>query len=151
MRTNSKQQQMLTSTPIELKICANPEYLAVARILVRKVAQLVGLENKDDLVTLAVEEALTNVIRHGYGGPCDKPIILRLNRIYFGDEKKAALEIVIRDFGRQVEPASIKGGGPGQLRAGGFGVHIINSVMDQVELSRGDDCGMELRLVKRIT
>jgi anti-sigma regulatory factor (Ser/Thr protein kinase) len=151
MNIDRKEQQILAGTPIELKMCANPVYLPVVRMLVRKVAELVGLENKDDLLTLAIEEALSNVIRHGYGGPCDKPIILRLNRIDFGNEKKAALEIVIRDFGRQVDPESIKGRDLGELRAGGFGVHIIHSVMDAVELCRADDCGMELRLVKCIT
>ncbi|MHC4462381.1 MAG: ATP-binding protein [Planctomycetota bacterium] len=152
MSTNIKKQQSPTKTQIELQICANLEYLCVARTAVRQVTQVVGLkEDKDESVTLAVEEALTNIIRHSYGGPCDKPIIVKLNRIGYGDENKPALEIVIRDFGRQVDPESIKARDLAELKPGGVGVHIIYSVMDEVEFSRADDCGMQLRMVKYIT
>ena len=50
---NIKEQQNLTSEQIELKMCANPAYLPVVRTIVRKVNQVIGFEDKDDLVTLA--------------------------------------------------------------------------------------------------
>jgi anti-sigma regulatory factor (Ser/Thr protein kinase) len=103
------------------------------------------------LVALAVEEALTNIIRHSYGGPCDKPIIMKLSKIDPYEENKSALEIAIRDFGRQVDPESIKVGQLDELGLGGRGVHIIRSVMDEIEFSRADDCGMRLRMLKYIT
>ena len=147
-----KKQQSSTDTQIEMQICANPEYLCVVRTAVRQITQAVGLkEDKNESVALAVEEALTNVIRHSYGGPCDKPIIVKLSKVSYGDRNKPALEIVIRDFGRQVDPESIKGRDLGELEPGGFGVHIIYSVMDEVRFSPADDCGMELRMVKYIT
>ena len=152
MSTNIKKQQSSIDTHIELQIRANPEYLCVARTAVRQVIQVVGLkEDKNESVTLAVEEALTNVIRHSYGGPCDKPIIVKLSKIGYGDENRPALEIVIRDFGKQVDPESIKGMDRGGLKPGGLGVHIIYSVMDAIEFSPADDCGMQLRMVKYIT
>ena len=150
MNINTKEQLSSTNTQIELLMCANPEYLYAARVLARRVAKVVGLDNKDDMVTLAVEEALTNVIRHGYGGPCEKPIIVKFNKIEEGDETKAALEIVIRDFGKQVDPESIKGRDLDELTPGGLGVHIIRKVMDEVEFTRAADCGMQLRMVKYI-
>jgi anti-sigma regulatory factor (Ser/Thr protein kinase) len=98
-----------------------------------------------------VEEALTNIIRHSYGGPCDKPIVVKLNKIGYGDKNAPALEIVIRDFGKQVDPESIKGRDLAEFRPGGVGVHIMRSVMDEIEFSPADDCGMQLRMVKYIT
>lgn len=152
MNIDTKEKESSTNTQIELRICANPDYLCVARMAVRQVAQVFGLaEDKGESITLGVVEALTNVIRHSYGGPCDKPIIVKLNKIDYGSENKPALEIVIRDFGKQVDPESIKGRDLSELRPGGVGVHIINSVMDEIELSRADDCGMQLRMVKYIT
>jgi serine/threonine-protein kinase RsbW len=148
MNIDRKGQGISTVGPIELRMCANPEYLHVVRMLIRGVAQVVGLEDKDDLVTLAVEEAITNVIRHSYGGPCDKPIIVRLKRIDYGDEARPALEILIRDFGKQVDPEGIKGRDLSEFRPGGFGLHIIHTVMDEVEFSRAGDCGMQLRMIK---
>lgn len=148
--SDTKGHKVATAAPVELKMCARPGYLPLVRGLVRGMAQLVGLENKDDSVTLAVEEALTNVIRHSYGGPCEKPIILKLRTITFGDENRPALEIVIRDFGTQVDPQIIRGRSLDEVRPGGLGMHIIRSVMDVVEFSPADDCGMQLRLVKSI-
>jgi len=146
-----KEQGSLTGTEVELRICADPAYLGVARAAVRKVAEVFGLsEDKGESVTLAVEEALTNVIRHSYGGACDKRIVLQLNRTECGDEKKAAMEVVIRDFGRVVAPESIKGRDLSEVRCGGMGVHIIHSLMDAIEFCPGDDCGMILRMVKYI-
>lgn len=150
--TDTKVQQSSTKTQIELHMQANPEYLCVARAVIRQAFRVAGLaEEEYELVTLAVEEALTNVIRHSYGGPSDKPIIIKLGRIDHYDENGPALEIVIRDFGRQVDPKSIKPGRTEACRPGGRGVHIMQSVMDEVEFSRANDCGMTLRMVKRIT
>jgi len=149
---DTKEQQSSTKTHIELRMLANPEYLCVARTVVRQVVRILGLkEDKCELVALAVEEALTNIIRHSYGGPCDKPIIMKLSKIDPYDENKPALEVTIRDFGRQVDPKSIKAGQLDELGLGGRGVHIIRSVMDEIEFSRADDCGMQLRMLKYIT
>jgi len=50
-----------------------------------------------------------------------------------------------------MDPKSIKAEEPGELRPGGRGVHIMESAMDEIEFSRADDCGMELRMVRYIT
>jgi anti-sigma regulatory factor (Ser/Thr protein kinase) len=146
-----QKQDSSTKTQIELCICANPEYLGVVRTAVRQVAKVVGMtEDKSEPVTLAVVEALTNVIRHSYGGPCDKPIIMKLSKIDGDGKNKPALEITIRDFGMYVEPESMKGRDLDKIRPGGLGVHIIQSVMDEIEFSRAEDCGTCLRMVKYV-
>ncbi|MHC4214654.1 MAG: ATP-binding protein [Planctomycetota bacterium] len=141
----------LTNSQVELRILANPDYLCVVRMAVRQTAGIFGFqEDKAESITLAVVEALTNIIRHSYDGPCDKPIIVRLNKICYGEKDRPAIEIVIRDFGKQVDAETIKSRDLDELRPGGVGVHIIHSVMDEVEFSHADDCGMQLRLVKII-
>ena len=149
MKTNVKNQKSVTDTKIELHMCANPDYLRVVRTATRDVAHTIGLKDDEiEKITLAVVEALTNVIRHSYGGPCDKPIIVKFNEINYPDAKKEGLEIVIRDFGKQVDPENIKGRDLDDFKPGGVGVHIMHTVMDEVEFTRGDDCGMQLRMVK---
>ena len=149
MKTDVKNQKSLTEAKIELRMCASPDYLRVARTATHDVAQAIGLkDNEIETITVAVVEALTNVMRHSYGGPCDKPIIVKLNKISYPDVKKAGLEILIRDFGKQVDPEDIKGRDLDELKCGGVGVHIIRAAMDEVEFTRGDDCGMQLRMVK---
>jgi len=135
---------------ITLNMCANPEYLSVARAAVRAVTNAVGIEKEDaEAMTVAVVEAITNVIKHSYGGPCEKPIVIKLGKIKC-DEKTDALEIVIRDFGKQVDPEKIKSRDLDDVRPGGLGVHIMQSAMDKIEFAHAGDCGMQLRMVKYI-
>ena len=102
MKTNVKKQKSSTDTKIELRMCANPDYLRVARTATRDVAQEIGLKDDEiEKVILAVVEALTNVIRHSYGGPCDEPIVVKFNKISCPDVKKVGMEIVIRDYERK--------------------------------------------------
>jgi len=134
---------------VEIRVSADPANLCIVRSAVQKAAEKSGLNQKSiDAVTLALEEALANTIRHGYGGPCNKPIIVSLNRLNADENHPAGLEILIRDFGRQVDPGNIKGRDLDDVRPGGLGVHIIYSSMDEVEYSCPTDGGMQLRLVK---
>ncbi len=150
--TDSQNPGNSTNTQIELRMQANPDYLCIGRTVVRQAAGIFGLdEDEAESITLGVVEALTNIIRHSYDGPCDKPIIIDLNKICCGDDSKSAIEIVIRDFGKQVDAEVIKSRNLGEVRPGGVGVHIIHSVMDEVEFSNTDDCGMRLRMVKYIS
>ena len=150
MKTDTKKQKNSVDTMIELQMCANPEYLSVARAAVRQVAQISGFKkNETEQITLAVIEALTNVIRHSYGGPCDKPIVIKFNKIHYADERMA-LEIVIRDFGKQVDPKTIESRNLDEVEPGGVGVHIMQSIMDETEFKQAENCGMLLRMVKFI-
>jgi anti-sigma regulatory factor (Ser/Thr protein kinase) len=137
---------------IALHISANPEYLRVVRLAVRQVGHVVGFDEKTcELITLAVEESLTNIIKHSYGGPCDEQLIVKFNKIENVCDGKSALEIVIRDFGKQVDPEIIKGRDLDNIRPGGLGVHLIQSVMDEVKYDCADECGMVLRMIKYLS
>ena len=60
MKNDTKNQKISMDTKIELHMCANPDYLCVARAAARQVAQISGLEKKEtEQITLAVVEALT--------------------------------------------------------------------------------------------
>ncbi|MBN1766285.1 MAG: ATP-binding protein [Sedimentisphaerales bacterium] len=144
-----KEQCQKVRFQVELRIMACPQYLYIARQAVRRMAELSEMsEEERDVLTLAMEEALTNVIRHGYGGPCDKQMIIQLGKIEANGERSAGLEIVISDFGKQVDPGEIKGRDLDDVRPGGLGVHIIKSMMDEVEYTPREEGGMQLRMVK---
>ena len=121
--------------------------LAGARAVVREVAERHGFAKAIvDLIVLAVEEVLANVIRHGYGGRSGEPIEMRFEPVCDGGRR--GLRVVVRDYGRQVDPSSIQPRALDEVRAGGLGVHIIRSVMDDVEYSCPHGGGMLLRMVK---
>ncbi|NOT02367.1 MAG: ATP-binding protein [Phycisphaerales bacterium] len=138
----------MTCADAELTIRCDPTALADVRQRVRGVAEPIGFADQDvSNIMLAVDEAIANVIRHGYGGPCDEPINIRIQRVSM--DEAAAIQITIRDFGKQVEPDCIVGRSLDEVRPGGLGVHIIRTVMDDVVYSPADDRGMRLVMRKK--
>lgn len=71
-----------TPTPppeVRIEIRSNPLYLSGAREMVAAVARRMGYtEEACGQIALAVDEALCNVIRHGYDRASDKPIWISL-------------------------------------------------------------------------
>lgn len=80
---------------------------------------------------IAVDECCTNVIEHAYNGESEHPIDIAI--ILKPDE----FTIRIRDRGKKFEPGKYKE--PNLIeyaktrKSGGFGVHIMRRLMDQVE------------------
>lgn len=145
---------------IEMLSC--PKYLAGARELVASLARRLGFEESAACqIALAVDEALANVMRHGYQRREDQPIWMSIWQLGDqapnpddaprpDDDTRPGLRIVIEDRGRQADPQTIKGRDLDDIRPGGLGVHIIRQVMDQVLYEKRDGGGMRLTLVKRL-
>jgi anti-sigma regulatory factor (Ser/Thr protein kinase) len=96
---------------------------------------------------LAVEEACTNVITHGYAGMNPGSILLALE---FDREQ---VRVILTDFGHPFEPcepaapdveASLQDG-----LSHGFGLYFIYQTMDRIEYETAED-GNCLTFVKRL-
>jgi anti-sigma regulatory factor (Ser/Thr protein kinase) len=98
-------------------------------------------------VSLAVDEALTNVIRHAYGSRPGQPIELDLCSVVDPTHGEG-LEVRIRDYGKQVDPAQIRGRSLDEVRPGGLGVHIIHAMMSAVSYEQAPGGGMLLIMRK---
>jgi anti-sigma regulatory factor (Ser/Thr protein kinase) len=98
-------------------------------------------------VVLAVDEALSNVIRHGYEGQPGHRIEIAA-RMLHDPAHGEGIEVCIRDFGKQVPLEKICGRDLDDLRPGGLGVHIIRSLMDSAEYSHAPGGGMRLLMRK---
>jgi serine/threonine-protein kinase RsbW len=110
-------------------------------------ATQVGFGSDDvSQIVLAIDEALANVIKHGYGGQCPQPIDIHIAAL--GPPERQGLRVAIRDFGRQVDPAQICGRDLDDVRPGGLGVHIMRSVMDEVAYDRAEGAGMSVTMTK---
>ncbi len=134
--------------PIRVRLTSDPMFLTGVRDMICAVAKRVGFPDAHGArIALAVDEALCNVICHGYARRPDAPIWLSLWPMREGDA--VALRIEITDQARQVDPSTIRGRSLDDLRPGGLGVHIIREVMDEVTYERRGRTGMRLTLVKR--
>ncbi|UCD30026.1 MAG: ATP-binding protein [Planctomycetota bacterium] len=135
--------------PVHLSVTSETENVAVIRQAVQEAVSRVGFsESVVAEITLAIDEAVTNVIRHGYDGQPGQPIELTIEKIERQGRK--GLQFIIRDSGRQVDPETIVGRDLADIRPGGLGTHILKTVMDEVEYTRRQSAGMQLRLVKMI-
>jgi len=92
------------------------------------------VQNRYNLL-LALQEAVTNVLKHGYGSPTSSGFLeIRLS---YDD---ADLEIEIRDDAPAFNPTHVSEMKDPTLAEdlpeGGYGVHIIRSVVDRLEYRR---------------
>ena len=132
----------------DLTIFSDPANLAKVRVAVETGGKLTGFDQKEcAAMALAVDEALTNVIRHAYGGALDKEIKIAIEELNEVDDHQGLL-ICIRDFGKAVDPCKIKGRELADVRPGGLGVHIMREVMDEVVFKCQPDGGTLLRMSK---
>jgi len=148
---------------IRLELKSNPLYLSGAREMVAAVARRLGFTDEAcGQIALAVDEALCNVIRHGYDKAPDKPIWISLWPLgqlgldepcgccaVAPDANVDALRIIIDDEAKQVDPAVIKSRNLDDVRPGGLGVHIIKAVMDEVSYEQRSPAGMRLTMTKK--
>lgn len=141
----------MTQPPdIRIQMVSDPNYLSGARDLVASVARRLGFpEEGCGQIALALDEALCNVIRHGYDRRRDGPIWISLWPLHAENGSGPGLRIVVEDEAKQVDPAVIKSRDLDEIRPGGLGVHIIRQVMDEVKYEKRDRAGMRLTLVKR--
>ncbi len=139
---------MPTDPHIEVSILSRPQYLCVVRAAAREALTQLGLYDAEIIkVITAVDEAVTNVIRHGYGDREDGPIRVRLWPVE--QAGRTGVQIVIEDETHGVDLSKIEGRPLDEIRPGGLGVHIIRQVMDEVEYTnRPDHKGVCLKMRK---
>jgi anti-anti-sigma factor len=132
------------STPVSILILSDPKKLKEVRQQVLEATQSAGFDDPlQGRIVLAVDEAITNIIRHGYHGAADKEIQIAL----FNDED--ALRISIRDFADKPDVSKIASRDLKDVRPGGLGCHFIREIMDEVEYDvTTHKIGTELKLVK---
>lgn len=106
---------------------SDARYLPVVRGAIGPLATAMGWGESDRLaITLAIDEALTNVIRHAYHECTDG--IIELECLETAD----GLQITLLDKGDSPEISRICAHELGCDQPGGLGTHIINKIMDRV-------------------
>ena len=126
---------------------AELENLAVIRHFAEETAQsLQANQTAIDDMLQAVDEAVTNIIVHGYAG---RPGTIEIRVKRAGD----SLIVRLRDQAPRFDPTTVP---PPDLtlplekrRPGGLGVHLVRQFVDQVHYRAAPQGGNELTLVKQ--
>lgn len=126
----------------QMRIASDPRLLSVVRGTVSELAAALGFEEAQcRSITLAVDEALSNVIRHAYKNECNHEIELDCQA------RSDCLEFTFIDRGEPADPARICAQPLDEVALGGRGTHLIRQVMDEVSYDRLADHN-RLRLKK---
>lgn len=126
----------------EFRLAAHSDQLTAFRRELEHSLHEMGLYEKGaGEVILAVDEALTNVIRHSYGGRAGEVHI-----VLQGFEDR--VEIQIRDFGEKFVPSKIPAPELPPKRPGGLGLYLIKTLTDKSEYSAAPQGGNQLLLTK---
>jgi serine/threonine-protein kinase RsbW len=132
----------------ELSVDARLENLAEIRAFVAEACRKAGaLDETCSTLTLAVDEACTNIIEHAYAGTAGGTIEIAV------ETRSEEIRITLRDRGRSFDPSALP---PPDLAAGwkerpvgGLGWHLIRASVDDVDYEPGSEGGNRLTLVKR--
>ncbi|HMO57011.1 MAG TPA: anti-sigma factor antagonist [Roseiflexaceae bacterium] len=132
-----------------LKVSATLSSLALISDFISNATTSVGLdEHAAWQVQLAVDEAATNIIQHGYDA--DNPGQIELT----WDVDGVNLVVTLRDFGRRFNPFDVP---PPDLvspleerQPGGLGLYLMSRLMDDVAFSFDDVNGNLLTMTKRL-
>jgi serine/threonine-protein kinase RsbW len=130
------------------KILGRFKNLAQIGEFVTVFAQQAGLDNGSAYqVQLAVDEACSNIIEHGYGGEGKGEIHITCMDIGEG------IKIIVRDWGKSFDPLSIEDPDVDvpleELKMRGAGLFFMRNIMDEVKFDFDMSEGNVLTMVKR--
>ena len=93
-------------------------------------------------VSLAVDEALANVITHAYDNDPSGKVELTVE---IGPDR---LTIRIRDWGQSYDPDKVREPDFGRPEERGYGLYLIRKLMDEVDYAPDPTAGNQATLVK---
>src|SRR5882672_6064321 len=131
----------------QLRVPAEDRHLAEIRDFIQEVGEKIQIPGKILANTkLAVDEACTNVVKHGYKGRTGY-----LEVVVTGNQREFSIEI--QDQGESFDLRNVKSPDLKMYvetrKRGGLGVFLMNQLMDEVRYRAGDD-GNVLTMSKRL-
>ena len=125
------------------------EKLKSVRDFVAEAASTFGFDEETvNKISIAVDEACTNIIKHSYDYATNGSIDITLKM------REDKFEIIISHDGKSFDPDSVAQPDMKEYlthyRRGGLGMHLMRSLMDRVEYSVTSGNRSEVRLLKHL-
>jgi len=124
--------------------------LDFVQVVSEHMGRSVGLdEDARHWVGVAVRESVINAIKHGNRNDASKRVFVDFEAT---PQTEPELTIRVRDQGEGFEPEEVADplAPENLLKSSGRGIFLIRSFMDDVQLHRAPEGGMEIRMVKRV-
>ena len=135
---------------IRLEFTSAFEMLDFVQVVSDHLARRVGLdEDAMHWVSVAIRESVINAIKHGNRNDASKRVFVEFGTS-MGDVPE--LTIRVRDQGEGFDPEQVANplDPENLLKSSGRGIFLIRNFMDDVQLQRAPEGGMEIRMVKRV-
>jgi anti-sigma regulatory factor (Ser/Thr protein kinase) len=131
-----------------LVIPSQTRYLNLVTGMAKRASMVAGLDDATSAkVSIAVDEAVTNVIVHAYGNEADHLVDIELRFL------PHALEVHIHHTGRPIRENEVVMPDPREYvkhpRKGGLGLLLMSRFMDEIRYSE-DRGGSECCMIKRV-
>ena len=135
---------------IRLEFTSAFEMLDFVQVVSDHLSRRVGLD--DDAmhwVGVAIRESVINAIKHGNRNDSSKRVFVEFGTST-GDAPE--LSIRVRDQGEGFDPERVANplDPENLLKSSGRGIFLIRNFMDDVQLRRAPEGGMEIRMLKRV-
>lgn len=124
---------------IKMEIPANPDYVSILRLTTSGIANKLGF-SMDDIedMKVAVSEACSNAVKHSE----DNKVSINFNLLNNG------IQIEIIDNGKGYDVDSIETPDLSNPKEGGLGLFIIQTLMDEVNISSKGNQGTTIKMTK---
>ena len=136
---------------VRLEFTSTFEMLDFVQVVSDHLARGIGLD-EDSLhwVSVAIRESVINAIKHGNRNDTAKRVFVEFETATKADVPELAIRI--RDQGEGFDPEQVANPLEAEnlLKSSGRGIFLIRNFMDDVQLQRAPEGGMEIRMVKRV-
>ena len=135
---------------VRLEFTSAFEMLDFVQIVSDHMSRGIGLdEDAVHWVSVAIRESVINAIKHGNRNDSSKRVFVEFGTS-MGDVPE--LSIRVRDQGEGFDPGQVANplDPENLLKSSGRGIFLIRNFMDDVELRRAPEGGMEIRMLKRV-
>jgi serine/threonine-protein kinase RsbW len=136
---------------VRLEFTSAFEMLDFVQVVSDHMARDIGLD-EDSLhwVSVAIRESVINAIKHGNRNDSSKHVFIEFETATRCDIPELAIRV--RDQGDGFDPETVANplDPENLLKSSGRGIFLIRNFMDDVQLERAKEGGMEIRMVKRV-
>ena len=142
---------MTSGNTVRLDFHSSLGMLDFVQMVSDHIARMTGLDDESvHWVSVAVRESVINAIKHGNRNDATKHVFVEFETGVNAHVPELAIRV--RDQGEGFDPEAVANplDPENLLKSSGRGIFLIRNFMDDVQLQRAPEGGMEIRMVKRV-
>lgn len=135
---------------VRLEFSSVFEMVDFVQVVSDHLSHSIGLdEDSAHWVSVAIRESVINAIKHGNRNDSSKRVFVEFET---NEGETPALAITVRDQGEGFDPNLVADplAPENMLKSSGRGIFLIRNFMDDVQLQRAPEGGMQIRMLKRV-